>query len=231
MGSLLMTTGLAVALVAAVSAAEKKRDQRPDLSGSWSVVADQTDDASKAAQVFTGPGGGEGRDPGLGPMGGGMGRRPGGWGGGRGGGRGPGGFGRGGGGGFGGGSFTPPSPEERAAMHEAVRAALEAPAAIKIIASDAEISIERPDGDTRRFSTDGKKSEALGVARSARWKNGKLVVETKARRVKITETWGLGPEPGQLAVDVRAEDPRFDGKLNLKRLYTRAVEPQPTPQP
>jgi hypothetical protein len=235
---LIIVTGLAVASGAADRAAaeSKPKDKPPDLSGNWAQVADKTDDASKALEVFSPPHGArgdDGTDSAGGGRGGGMGGRPGGWGGGGGGRGGWGGGGRPGGwGGPGGGrgwagphgDFAPPTPEERAAMHAALREALEAPASLKIAQTDAGITLRRPDGLERHLATDGKKAEVLRVTRTARWKGDKLVIETKVRRAKITETFSLGPEAGQLSVDVRAEDPRFGGQLTLKRLYSTAPD-------
>jgi len=233
--------GLSAALVPWTSAraADSKEQPHPSLSGRWQLVPDKSDDPGKAVDFLTAerlPGGDANGQPGWGGRGGmggmGGGGRGGMGGGGMGGrgGMGGGGWGRGPRGGMGG-DFTPPTPEERAAMHDAVQGAIEGGPTMEIAETGADLTIQLSEGHQRHLTTDGKKIQVSHIVQEAQWKKGQLEVKTETRRVKIKETWSLGPEPDQLSVEARAKRGDTDGELVLKRVYRKVTEAAATSAP
>jgi hypothetical protein len=232
--------GLSAALVpwTVARASDAKEEPHPSLTGRWELVPDKSDDPGQAVDFLVSPRQEGGGFPGAGgpQMGGGRGGRGGMGGmggmGGRGGmgGMGGGGWGRGAHGGMDG-EFTPPTPEERAAMHEAVESAIKGAATMDIVDSGSGVTIRLPEGRQRHFTTDGKKIEANRIVQEARWKKGQLEIKTETRRVKIKESWSLGPEPDQLSVEARAKRGDTDGELLLKRVYRKAAAAAAAPAP
>ena len=216
-------------------AADASENQRPSLAGRWELVPDQSDDPGKAVDFLTAGrqprtdangqpgGGGWGGGGGRGGMGGG-GR--GGFGGGGRGGMGGGGWGRGQRGGEGG-DYTPPTPEERAAMHDAVKNAIEGGPTMQIADTGSDLTIQFPEGRLRHLTTDGHKSEANRLSLQAQWKKDHLELKTETRRLKIKENWTLGPQAGQLSVEVHAKREDTDGELVLRRVYRQVADSSP----
>ncbi|MCU0241375.1 MAG: hypothetical protein MUF51_03010 [Vicinamibacteria bacterium] len=239
---ILLPLGCVLAMGAMPSAHAKDASVASGLaiSGKWTLLPDLSTGAKDAADLLLpargphgegerppmpggGPGGGPGREPGGGPGGG-----AGGWGGMGGGGRGGfggGGFGRGGpGGGYGRGlggpDMRPPTEEERAAMRLAIEMALGNPTTLEVQQTSADVTFIYPEGRSRKFTLDGKKSDVSRVISTARIKEGQLIIETQAGRSKIQETW-LRDAQGLLTVAVRAESPRYKGAIQLTREFRK----------
>lgn len=180
--------------------------ERRNLSGSWKLNRDESDDPRKKMQESRGANRGGG---GGGPYGGG--RRggvgfPGG-----GGGRGPYG-GRGGGG---------QSDEDRQRMQELFR-----PADALTIAQkkEAEINLTDDSGRKRIFCTDGRKlekSKDVSVQEiAAHWDEYRLISEEKGPRGgKITRTLELAPDGQQLYETLRVERSRSDSFVDIRYVY------------
>jgi hypothetical protein len=226
---LTILSGAWLALAGPPPACGGEASSTPDLSGTWKLIPEQSDDGQPAADVFLpfghrrrGPGGvGPGDDDGFGgapPEGNRPDGPPGGSWGGRGAGRGP----RGGG---------PPgghkrrSPEEMRAIRTAVMASLVGTPSLEITQTDREITLESAQGEGRTLRSDGKKKKEHGVSQKARWKDGRLVIETKADLFKIKEAYALDAAQGLLRVEITAERRRFGGEVHLKRVYRRMAGP------
>lgn len=197
-----VTTVIAAAFVLNAHAQSSKPND--GIIGAWTLN-------KAASDLGAADGDGRGRDGEDGRRGDGGGRRRGG-GGGFGGG-----FGRGGG--FGG---QQPSVEQREAaqrMRDALRAELQAPDRMTIVASGTTVIITTPDGHTTRFATDGSKikDESTGIDRRTKWDAGKLVSEVNGLgRGKIIETYAVDGEPKQLRVKLEIDGPR---KTTQTRVY------------
>jgi hypothetical protein len=223
---------LALALPAFVSATTNAQAATPaGIMGRWQLMPDRSDDGGRALEVLVPPGGdGEsswphepeegapGRRGRPGRMGGGVGR-PGGMGGFPGGPR----------GGFPGSRGARLTPEERAAVRQALRFAVEAPDSIELRQQDHALVILYPDGRTRRLTPDGHKHKLAGRSEKVQWKNQRLVVETKAGDIKIKETFDVATEPGLLHVDAVIDHPRYKGELKLTRIYHKEDTTPPAP--
>lgn len=225
-------------LLTVAQAEDPAKGGPPHLSGRWELVPDKSDGAQGAIDALLGPlarEGEEGRTPMAGgPPPGGAPGDAGDIGGGRGGRGGRGGWGGAPAGGPGGGpgdwrgprgdgDFRPPTDEERAAIRDAVEAALTSPVSMAVVQDGTEIALTYPDGRARHFYTDGRKFAANRVSRKAKWKNDTLVVETEAGRIKIKETFQTAGA-GQLTVRVQAKHPRYDGEVALTRVYKKTAE-------
>jgi hypothetical protein len=83
----------------------------------------------------------------------------------------------------------------------------------------------QPDTENHTIYTDGRKMEqqnAQGEKRqsTAKWKDGKLVVETKGERGKLTETYELAQGGKELDVTLKVESGRFSGQsVTVRRVY------------
>ena len=127
-----------------------------------------------------------------------------------------------GGGGFGRGGLGNGQPQDREAaqrMRDALRNEIEAPDHVTIVQSDSTIIITTKDGRTTRLSANGKKvkDESTGVERKTKWDGGKLVSEISGLGAgKITETYSVDAEHGQLRVALAIDGPR---KTSLRRVY------------
>jgi hypothetical protein len=230
---LLMLVGLGALLLpcAAARAGDARESQHPSLAGRWELIPEQSDDPGKAVEFLVAPPrpDAEGRRA---PFGGGVGRGGpggfpggrGGWGGGGGGGRG--GWGRGGPEGRAGADeLKPPSEEERVAMRDAVRGAVEGGPTMEIVENGSDIRVQLPERRARRVVADGHKMETGRVVQQAAWKKEQLEIRTETRRLKIKETWSLEAQSGQLRIEMRAHKQDFDGELVLKRVYRKATAP------
>lgn len=224
-GPLALTLGFAASTAQAVPAApadERKATSQVELEGRWVFNKQLSDDArEKMRQAMERRGGPGGGGPGGAGPGGGMGGPGGGGAGGR-----PGAGGMGGPGGPG----LPPGTGGAADPREALRAVLEPAEELTVLQSPSEISVEEKYGRVRRLHPDGNKYKTDNGASEIRshWKDGKLVVETKRERGSVTETWERVPDGGRLIVTVKLEGGP-GGKLELKRVYDRAVEVSPSP--
>ena len=99
----------------------------------------------------------------------------------------------------------------------------------EIIQGPREIALRAPDGQERTLRSDGKKRKEHGVSQKARWKDGRLLVETEARPFKVKEVFTVDPAAALMTVEVTAERRLFGGKITLKRVYRR-VSRAPSPE-
>ena len=217
--------GLSVIFVS-LAASQAEEAAKPDLSGTWQLNKEESDDPREkmmearrrggAGSGGRGGGGGGGRrgfgGPGGGRGGGGFGG-PGGGGGGRGGGRGgfggPGG-GRGGDGARGGGA-------ERFLALET----------LTIRQDGAELVIVDASDRSRSFTIDGeKRAVEMGIGGEAtvvaKWKKERLVVATSTERGKISETYELETDSGRLVVTTKMKGEGPMGGMALRRVYDPA---------
>lgn len=86
------------------------------------------------------------------------------------------------------------------------------------------VAIVEPDGLVRTLQPDGETYQAQhgeGEVKT-RWKDDRLVVETKTERGKVKETWSVFPETGRLTVHLELE---IGGgrmpKVEVDRVYDR----------
>jgi len=201
-----MKVGLAVALVTAVVALTARcavsAQERPDLTGSWTLNADLTARAraqESASEPSVGrrlPIGGSG-----GPVG-------------RGGGRGPTDV-----------SGGRRNPEEAAKAREGVRLASLVPEKLTIGRDGATLVVTDASGVVTRL-TPGKteKSElgALTVETKSRWDGATLIVDRKFEGgVKATDRYSLTSEPRRLAIVTKVENTAAVGERarTLHRVY------------
>jgi hypothetical protein len=113
-------------------------------------------------------------------------------------------------------------PEEMARMREAMRDILNPPDHLTIVQTDAMIAITGPDGRTTRLSPNGKKikDENTKIERKTRWDGGKLVSEVSgAGPSKITQTFSVDTEAGQLHVTALVEGGRNNQKRTISHVY------------
>jgi hypothetical protein len=186
------------------------------LSGHWKLNPELSDDARQKMRDAAGQQGGGGYGGGGGGgMGGGGGRRGGGMGGGRGGGMGGGGM--GGGGGSRMGSRSASGPDD---LREAIRAFFDAPTELAITQTEPEIAILDKDGRLRTLHPDGKsyKNDTGSVETKSRLEGGRLVVETKTERSKVTETYSVSPDRTKMTAMLRMERDSM-AAVTVKRVY------------
>ncbi len=118
------------------------------------------------------------------------------------------GWGRGRGGGHGGGGGSDPTP-----------AMLFTPSYITITNLLPEITMLEPDGGIRRLHADDKLyQKASGAEVRTRWEEGRLLVETKAERGRVRETWAATRQPRRLEVRLDVERPS-GGAVVIKRVF------------
>jgi len=111
------------------------------------------------------------------------------------------------------------------AMRKAVMESLVGGPSLEITQMDREITLQSARGEGRTLRSDGKKKKEHGVSQKARWKDGRLVIETEAAPFKIEETYALDAAEGLLKVEITAERRRFGGEVHLKRVYRRMAGP------
>lgn len=210
--------GLALAcltLLLCLGAAAPKPTQTPeDLTGSWQLNEDLSQDARA------------GRPPGEGRMGGG--RRPGG---------GP----RGGGGG---GRSGPPRGGPPPGGGEDFRRPPLPPDQIVAMAGGSKsllIQVEGPQltfsygGDNRLLLfSDGRKvrkeqEEGEEIVQRTRWRDEHLEIETTAGKAKISEIWVLTNDHKRIFATVEMEMPGGRGKMSFRRVWDRVAEDQTSP--
>jgi hypothetical protein len=185
---------IAVSVTHAATLAVNDTPRRGDLGGTWILQRDLGEPPKppqrgrNAPADPGGPGGQGGRGgPGGGPPGGGP---PGGMGGMGGGPGGPGGP---------GGGMAPPKPpteEEIARMREVVLPAFDPASTLTIRQTGTDVTLAFGDASPETFTTDGKKhksASSLGeVEHKARWKDDRLIVETKLKEgLKTTRTFWI----------------------------------------
>jgi hypothetical protein len=193
---------------------------RPDLSGTWRLNEDLSEDPRTKMQEAGGRGGGMGRGGGGGGEGGGgFGGR-----GGMGGGGGRGGTG-GGGGRRGGGDSGERSGD--GAMH--LSETLAAQKVLTISHKDPELVIRDLNGRSRTFFTDARKVEeerSEGTAKiQTKWKDRSIVVVTKLSDREITDTYERAADGARLFVTTKMEGGR--APFSFRRVYEAPLTPMP----
>ncbi len=199
---------------------ERGSTRRPDLSGTWTLDPERSQDARKLiekarldrAGKHRGPG-----DPGA--------RR---------GGPPPGsrGFGSGAGGPMGRGS-GPRAAELMRATRELIEQVMDAPASLTITEASPQIAIEG--GETRYLYSDGRKVKADNgsgtTERRTRWTEEGLVTETRVGWVKVVETISVSADRELLFVSLRIEDKMLGDPFMVRWTFTRAEPPRSSPEP
>lgn len=101
-----------------------------------------------------------------------------------------------------------------------IRDLIEATKEMTITHREKEIAVMDGGGRLRILHPDGRTHEAsVGTEVKTHWEKKRLVVETRRERgARITETFGVGAEPGRLIVDIRIET-RAGGTVTVKRVY------------
>ena len=201
------TLGIALAAAAALATAQALAAlDLPNLTGTWQLNKDQSDDPAKVirdARSENGGGGGGGRG-GFSGGGMGMGRHHGGGGGSRGGG----------------------SDSSSSGGFNERFAALET---LQIDHKDPSLEITDAAGRERTLYTDGRKTEeehSYGgtTAVTASWKDGHLEVVSKPESgAKITETYAVAADHSQMTVTTKVDGGR-SGSYTIRRVYD-AVKP------
>ena len=198
--------------LAVIGVVEVAGQERVDLSGSWQIDRDASDDPrqeiAEAASGRRGPGS-------AGQMGG---SRPGG----------RGGFGgaRGGGGGrgAGGGNRGEFTEEDREQMRQIRQSATALIQQFTIVQTDSAITFAFDDTAQLLLLTDGRKLkqeiDVLGdVEIKAKWKDGALVVERKMDGAKITEHYSRPQYTERLIVTTKVEFSRLPRAIEFQRVY------------
>jgi hypothetical protein len=189
---------------------------RQGLIGQWVLNTSESDDP-RAKLTEGRPEGGrrgpEGGGPGWGGPGGGSGRGSGG------------GFGRGRGG-FGGRG----GPEGEGGARPAAPPLILEAQRITIANLEPEITMLEPDGAVRRLHADGRAyQDSNGAEVTTRWHKDALVVETKAGRGRVKETWSAAAGPRRLTVVVEIERPFRGDAVTIRRVFD-AVELDAAPR-
>jgi hypothetical protein len=202
------TVLVAVRLVLTGSAAAQMAPA-PDLTGTWQLNKDMSDDPQKAmseARSSEGGGFGGGRSAGMGGgMGGGMGR----------------GHGRGGGGGSGRGGSGDQGRQDVSDWFAALRT-------LQIQHREPQLTITDAAGHERVAYTDGRKtqeerSHGGTTVVTASWKDGHIQVVTAPETGrKTTETYAITADRSQLTVTTKIEGGR--SAITIRRVYD-AVQP------
>ena len=100
---------------------------------------------------------------------------------------------------------------------------------VEIVQSGNAVTFNFADGISREIVVDGKEDDDIldnGALRTvkSRWKNGKLVVQTKVemddRKSRLTETWTLSPEADSLSVTLKNSAGPMAG-VEILRVYNR----------
>jgi len=213
------TLGIALAAATFTAAQGLAALDLPNLSGTWQLNKDQSDDPEKVIKDARSESGG-GRGSSGGGMG--MGRHH-------------------GGGGGGGGSRGGSGDSSSSGGFNERFAALET---LQIQHKDPTLEITDAAGRERTLYTDGRKTEeehSYGgtTAVTASWKDGHLEVVSKPESgAKITETYAVAADRSQMTVTTKVEGGR-SGSYTIRRVYD-AVAPgvpkaapnkAPTPRP
>jgi hypothetical protein len=201
------TLGIALAAATLAGAQGLAALDLPNLTGTWQLNKDQSDDPEKVMKNARSSSGG-----GSGFSGGGMGRHHGG----------------GGGGGRGGNGDS--SSSSSGGFDERF-AALDT---LQIDHKDPSLSITDAAGRARTLYTDGRKTEeehSYGgtTAVTASWKDGHLEVVSKPETgAKITETYTIAADHSQMTVTTKVEGGR-SGSYTIHRVYDAAAPGRPKP--
>lgn len=126
----------------------------------------------------------------------------------------------------GGGGGRPPAEGGHRGGPESLRDLLEAPKAMTLTHTPAEIAVLEEDGRLRTLHPDGKTYKAGGgtVEVKTRWDGARLVVESHSPQgPALTETWAFDAATGKLTIDMAVEAPGL-GRVMVRRVYDR--EPQ-----
>lgn len=95
----------------------------------------------------------------------------------------------------------------------------------KIVHNDPEIQVTGNNNVTRRLFTDGRKVSVTApngesVEITARWQGSQLVVETqRANGGKLTQTYSLDQDGGQMVVLMQIADQRLGRPIELRFVY------------
>ena len=114
-------------------------------------------------------------------------------------------------------------------MRETLRELLDAPPALTVTQTPAEITLLEEDGRLRALHPDGRAyKDSSGREVKTRWSEaGELVAETKGERGKIVETFGVAREPARLLVTLLLE---VRGQpVAIRRVYVRPEAAPPAP--
>ena len=114
--------------------------------------------------------------------------------------------------------------DDDAGPGEAMRAILDPAERLSIEQGSLEIVFEEEFGRRRALRVDGRKRKAdNGMSEiTAGWKEGRLVVETRAARGgRTSESWELSEKEQRLTCTIRLEG-RLGGKVTIARVYDRA---------
>lgn len=182
------------------SAAASQNNETTDLTGLWTLNEDLSDDPANVMEAMQA-------------------ERHGGSGGGGFGGHGPGMHGGGGRGGGRGGR----DPEQ---MRAHMNAIIEPPGRLTITQTDSAIAFTDGDGRSQTLATTNKKEqhpfENATVDVKTKWDDWRLVKETSFDDgLKLTETYSLDPNAGQLHVLVKLEGSHMPRAVTLRRVYDR----------
>ncbi len=205
---------------------------KPNISGTWALNKDQSDDPRAAMQQAGNSGGngngGGGRYGGGGAMGGGGGNGGGGgWGGG--GGQRGGGGGEGGGGGRRGGQNGPGAMNnlsqltiQQTASSAKVTGASGDVLALYSASEPAPANSSAAPSSSSSSSSSGD-SDTAGAPPAAQWQGSQLVAVTPGRRQgSTTRTYELSPDGKQLYVTTKIDKPRFTKPVTFRLVYDPA---------
>ena len=199
--------GLGSARAAAADKA-KTAVPAPDLSGTWRLDKERSDDArEKMREQMERRGGGRG--PGM---------------------SGPG---TGGPGMGGGGRMAPPGMGDGGDPAEAMKPILDPAEELSVYQGQPDIVIDEKYARRRTLHADGRKYKADNGASeiTTEWKEGALVVETRGfRGQKTTETWELSTTGKRLTATTKVEN-GLGGKVTIKRVYDRSGDAPPPAAP
>jgi hypothetical protein len=225
---------------AAQPPAPKAPPQRKDITGSWKMNLDESDNPARKIQDAraarnSGSGGGNnggGRGNGGGVWGGGGGYPGGGGGVGL-----PGGGGYPGGGGGGGGVYGRPrsrSSDDSDADYQTIQQALDSPDTLNFAQKDNEVDLTSSANDFQRtYYTDGRKlqkstKDQPSNERSARWDDFRLVSEEKGPRgANVTRTFEAAPGAQQLIETVRYDGGGRQLSVSVRYVYDNAKQEKP----
>jgi len=191
----------------------------PDLSGSWQLNRDASDDPARVMQEARAESGGSGGGSGFG----GGGRH----------GHGGGGGSSGGGGGWGRGNRSS-SGDGSSSSDGGSFAALQT---LTLVYKEPMLTITDAAGRERVVYTDGRKTEEERshggtTAVVASWKDGHLeIVASPENGGKITETFAMTADHKQLTVTTKMEGGRRGSPITIRRVYDAATPGQPETAP
>lgn len=182
---------------ASAQSAASERDDPPNLTGAWTLNEDLSDDPAQVMETMKGGDHGASGRGGFGGHGPGM----------------------HGGGGMGGGRGGMDREQMRARM-----SLLEPPGRLTITQTDGSITLTDGDGRSQTLATNNAKErqpfENGTVDVKTKWDDGRLVKATSLEEgLKLTETYSLDPNVGQLNVLVKLEGSHLPRAVTLRRVY------------